>query len=96
MSDDQIRSTLGVEETMQMLQFRESIKSQMSPELYEQNMAVHKASIQKVLDAVPGSTPMQAAEVILDLLDKDASLQEDEREMWKAVAVVAAFEMTEF
>lgn len=81
---------------MQMLQFRETIKSQMSPELFEQNMAVHKACIQQLLNEVPGRSPMLAADIIVGMLDEDTSLLEDQRERWKALVVVAAFEMAEF
>lgn len=97
MTDDLIKSTIGVEETMQMLQFREVIKSQMTPEEYALNMEKHKASIQEVINmTIPKCTPVKAAEWIVDRLDADWELDEDQREMWKAIIVVAAFEMQEF
>lgn len=85
-----------MEETMQMLQFRESIKSQMSPEEWETTMAFHKGSIQGILEQVPGINSVLAAEFIVDRLDADKALDDDSREMWKALVVVAAFEMAEF
>ncbi len=86
----------GVAETMQMLQFREQVKSQLSPEEYLDNMAVHKASIQAVINQVPELPPVVAAEYLVNMLDADLSLSADQREVWKAMVVIAAFEMTEF
>lgn len=96
MTDDQLKSIVGVEETMQMLQFREQIKSQMTPELWEQNMTVHKNSIRTVMKQAPGCSPVAAGEVVIDMLDADKSLDDDQREIWKALVVIAAFEMQEF
>ena len=96
MTDDQIKTSIGVEETMQMLQFREQLKGQMTPELYEQNMTTHKATVRVVMDNVPGLSPIEVATRIVDLLDNDRQLDDDQREMWKALVVVAAFEMQEF
>ncbi|MBD2700110.1 hypothetical protein IC229_05655 [Spirosoma sp. BT702] len=96
MTDEQLKSILGVEETMQMLQFRESIKSQMTPELWEQNMNTHKTSINMLRGHRPHLSPVEAATEIVLALDADKKLDPDEREMWKALVVVAAFEMQEF
>ena len=96
MTDDQIKTFLGVEETMQMLQVREQVKASMTPELWQQNMTQHKASIQQVIDQAPGLSPILAADVIFNLLEADQSIDDDQREMWKALVLIAAFEMQEF
>lgn len=96
MTDDQLKNLIGVEETMQMLQFRELIKSQMSAEEWEQNMGVHKASVKTIMDQRPGISPVGAGEIIVDMLDADTTLDDDQREVWKALVVVASFEMQEF
>jgi hypothetical protein len=96
MTDDQIQSAFGVEESMHMLQFREQLKSQMTPELYEQNMNVHKASIRMMMGMNPGIQPIDAADKIVASMDADTKMDDDQREMWKALVVVAAFEMQEF
>ena len=96
MNDNQLKTLLGVDETFQMLEFRETVKSQMSPEEYEQNMQVYKATIQVILDQVPAMSPLDAGEFIVDQLDSDLSLNDDQREIWKALVVIAAFEMQEF
>ena len=96
MTDDQIKVYLGVDETMQMLQVREMVKANMTPELYELNMSEHKASIRAVIAHAPRLSPIEAAEVIFNMMEADTSVDEDQREMWKALVLIAAFEMQEF
>lgn len=96
MTDDQMKTFLGVDDTRQMLRVREMVKASMTPELYEQNMNTHKASLQQVMDQAPTLSPIEAAEIVFDLLEADTSVDDDEREMWKAQVLIAAFEMQEF
>ncbi len=96
MTDDQIKQHFGVEETRQMLEFREQVKSQMTPDLWEQNMAIHKKSLQTAIDALKLKSPFEAADIITYRLDRDPAIDEDQREVWKALVLIAAFEMQEF
>lgn len=96
MNDDQIKNTLGVEETRQMLEVREMIKSQLTPEAYDEAMRTYKASLKSLMDKIPGSCPLDVADFIVGELDADTTLDENDRETWKAVIVIAAFEMQEF
>jgi hypothetical protein len=96
MTDDQIKTTFGVEETKQMFEYRERIKAQVTLEEYEHSMTGYKTQIQALLDMVPGSGPLDAATVIVDQLNTDPSLNEEQLEMLKAIYVIAAFEMQEF
>ena len=96
MNDQKLKATYGVEETRQMLEFRETYKSRMTPEEWEQNMQVHKHHLQWVINLVPGTDPIDAAEAIVSTLDADAALEDGQREIWKAMVVIAAFEMQEF
>ena len=96
MSTPPLKSAYGVEETRQMLEFREAHKSRMSPEEWEQNMQIHTQHLQWVMNVVPGTKPGDAATAIVSTLDADVDLDGNQREIWKAMVVIAAFEMQEF
>jgi len=94
MTDDQLKDIVGVEETMQMIQFRELLKSKLTPEEYEQYMNLHKQKIQSIMNSSKLNS-LEVAEYLIYQLDSDSTIDEDQKEYWKALIAVSSFEMFE-
>ncbi|QHV97879.1 hypothetical protein [Spirosoma endbachense] len=80
------------EHKQQMLQFRQTMKEQHGEE-FDTMLNSYKETLQTILNQMPGMTAVELADQMVDQLDADTALDDDERELWKGLIVIAALEM---
>lgn len=93
MTDDQLAAILGDQDVETFWAFRDLLKSQLTPLEYQQMMTEYKSVVLTKMLNTPGASAVDAADQLIDQLEANTEIDDEQRELTKALIVLAAFDM---
>lgn len=95
MTDQQIVEMCGVDEAAPLLAARDTVRAKLTPEVYDQCVANYTIVVNSTCCTLRLPSYLITADLLVEQLNKDTSLDDVQRELQKFFVVSAAFDLEE-